>query len=176
MSSIKELATLIKTRNDVTNEISKIIERPALVGHVGEYIASKIFDIKLSESATQKGIDGYFTTGPITKKSVNVKFYGKQEGILDINPNGIPDYYLVLAGPRRPAASSRGEKRPWIIEYVFLFNSDRLIPELTTIGVKIGIATSVRKYLWEESEIYPNQRNNGLILNESQKELLKLFS
>ena len=173
MDNLKQFSELIKMRNEITNKISKLIGRPALIGHIGEYIASEIFNIKLEESATRKGIDGYFTTGPLTKKSVNVKFYGKHGGGLDIKPNGIPDYYLVLAGPKKPPTSSRGENRPWVIEFVFLFNSKKLISKLET---KIGTATSVRKYLWEEAEIYPNQRNNGLILNESQKELLKLFS
>ena len=176
MSSIRELAELIKKKNQVANEISNIIGRPALIGHVGEYIASKIFKIKLSESATQKGIDGHFASGTMLGKSVNIKFYGKHEGILDINPKHLPDFYLILAGPKRPVASSKGESRPWTIEYVFLFYSDVLISELKSIGVKIGIATSVRKKLWDESEIFPNQRNNELLLNESQKELLKLFS
>ena len=60
--------------------------------------------------------------------------------------------------------------------YVYLFNAKKLIEELKRAGVKIGVATSVRKKLWDEAEIYPEQRNKELILTGKQRELLRLFS
>ena len=99
MESLQQLAQLVRRRNDVANEIAKAIGRPALLGHVGEYIASKIFDIRLQASASAKGIDGYFVAGSLEGKSVNIKWYGLQEHMLDLVLDEPPDYYLVMTGP-----------------------------------------------------------------------------
>jgi hypothetical protein len=42
---------------------------------------------------------------------VNIKWYLKREGLLDTSESVRLDYYLVLAGPRSAAASSRGSTR-----------------------------------------------------------------
>jgi hypothetical protein len=84
MDDLVLLADLIKAKNSVDNIIANLIGRPAQIGHVGEYIAAKIFDIELNRSASQKDIDGYFRSGPLAARSVNVKWYGKREGILDL--------------------------------------------------------------------------------------------
>jgi len=60
-----------------------------------------------------------------------------------------------------------------IFAYVFLFDSSKLLQELKHL--KMGIATSVKKQLWEMAEIYPTQRNSQLILSVEQKNLLELF-
>lgn len=175
--NLKELANLLSKRNIIDSQISQIIGRPAEKGHVGEYIASQIFDIELSTSATNKGSDGYFRTGNLSNKQVNVKFYGKQEGILDVNiTTSPPDYYLVLAGPFSIASSSKGSTRPWIIESVFLFNHHKLIEILKNKGLKIGVATSVSKEHWEKAELYPHNTNNSIILTDEQKASLALFN
>jgi len=31
----------------------------------------------------------------LQEKTVNIKWYGKHEGILDIDPQALPDFYLV---------------------------------------------------------------------------------
>jgi hypothetical protein len=82
---MEKLAELLRERNRVSSEIANLIGRPALSGHLGEYIASKIFDIQLNASATHKGADGIFRSGSLRGKTVNVKLYGKKEGILDID-------------------------------------------------------------------------------------------
>ncbi|WP_442853014.1 hypothetical protein [Bacillus sp. UNC41MFS5] len=64
------------------------------MGHTGEYIASKIFEIELVESTSNKGIDGFFS-GLLSGKSVNIKFYTKQECLLDITPNFHGIYKLI---------------------------------------------------------------------------------
>lgn len=58
MENIKLLAELIHKKNEIEIEISRLIKRPAFIGHTGEYIASQIFDIQLEESATSRGFDG----------------------------------------------------------------------------------------------------------------------
>jgi hypothetical protein len=100
MNDLENLSELIKKRNTIEREISRIIQRPAFSGHLGEYIASKIFDIDLNASATQKGHDGIFKSGMLQGKSVNVKLYSKRESLLDISLDSAPDYYLVLSGSK----------------------------------------------------------------------------
>lgn len=175
MEAIELLAELLRTRNAVEQQITAIIGRPALIGHIGEYIAAQIFDIALQDSASFKSIDGYFQSGELAGKSVNIKWYAQQQGILDITPAALPDYYLVLAGPKSTAGTSRGKTQPWLITSVYLFDAVRLVAALQQQGGKIGIATSVRRMFWQEAEIYPQQRNTELILSDDQRYRLSLF-
>jgi hypothetical protein len=175
MDELRELAKLIHERNLLDVEISNLIGRPATIGHVGEFIAAKIFNIELEESATHKGIDGRFQGEPLQGRSVNVKWYPKQEGLLDITPDSLPDYYLVLAGPRSPAESSRGKTRPWLIKHVYLFETKSLMESLQKHGIKIGAATSVRQYFWDQSEIYPLIRTTDYLITNQQYKALALF-
>ena len=172
---LKSLASLIKERNGVEGKIAGIIDRPAHPGHIGEFVASKIFNIELPESAVNKGSDGYFREGSLAGKSVNIKKYSLSQGILDIRPDALPDCYLVLAGPKTPPASSRGTIQPWTIASVFLFDAYVLMQRLKERAVKIGIATSVRQELWREAEIYPSFNNPTLQLTETQVEMLAMF-
>lgn len=170
------LAKAIRRKNATDAEVARIINRPAERGHAGEYIAAKIFGIHLEPSATCRGIDGCFARGDLAGKTVNIKWYGKQEGILDIILEALPDFYLVMTGPKAPPMSSKGKVRPWLINRVFLFDADKLIERLKARNIKIGIATSMRNELWELAEIYPMQRNSELILSDKEKRLLALFS
>lgn len=160
----------------MSEEIAGIIGRPALNRHIGEYVASMLFGIELEESATAKGIDGYFNEGSLKGKSVNVKLYGKKENILDISTAELADYYLVLSGDDGDLSSSRGKTRPLVISQVFLFNMTELMPRLKERGVKIGIATSVRKSDWDDAMVYPVQMNRELVLSDEQIRLLQLFN
>lgn len=175
MEDLIQLAKLIDTRNRTERDITALIGRPAAIGHIGEYIASRVFTIVLEESASHKGSDGYFSDGPLKGQTVNIKWYALQEGILDINSVSLPDYYLVLTGLKSAMMTSRGRVRPWTIERVFLFDAQSLMIELKRAGVKIGIATSVRQYLWERAEIYPANRNDALHLSQTQRDMLALF-
>ena len=175
MADLAVLAGLIKQRNATEIEIAAIIGRPASIGHLGEYIASKIFNITLARSATEKAIDGHFTDGPLAGRSVNIKWYAKHENMLDIAPAALPDYYLVLSGPKAAVASSRGAVRPWLIEQVYLFDAPQLVQALLPGGTLIGIATSVRQAFWTSAEIYPQPNNPLLTLSDEHRAALALF-
>lgn len=175
MDDLAQLAELIKKRNALEREITVLIGRPAEIGHIGEYIASKVFRIALEESASHKSIDGHFRDGSLKERTVNIKWYAQREGVLDITPDVLPDYYLVLTGPKSGAMTSRGQARPWTIENAFLFEAQPLVDELKRRGVKIGVATSVRQHFWANAEIYPAHRNDQLELSEDQCEALALF-
>ena len=175
MDELETLGELIKTKNDIESKISQIIGRPGLQGHIGEFIAGKIFDLELHEDATKRGNDGIFKSGSLAGKNANVKLYGKRESILDFNPKDPAEYYLVLTGPKSSTASSRGTNRPLVINSVFLFESGQLIKQLKERNVKIGNQVSITQEQWNDAEIFPNQRNNQLPVTEKQKELLRLF-
>jgi hypothetical protein len=171
MEGIEALAKLLKERNRLDEQISKLIGRPATQGHIGEFIASNVFDIKLEGKANNKGFDGHFKS----EKTVDVKFYGKQEGTLAIKENTLPDYFLVLTGPRSPAISSRGHSRPCVIDRVYLFESKTLVEQVRTRNVKISSATSVTNEQWEAAETYPIERNKELNITKVQQALLSMF-
>src|SRR3954468_6515480 len=97
--AVTELTDLLRERNAVDARIASLIGRPAERGHIGEFLAARLFGIRLADSATNRALDGWFDGGRLDGKSVNVKLYGLHEGLLDVSPPGLVDYYLVLAGP-----------------------------------------------------------------------------
>ena len=175
MDDLIQLAKLIDTRNQTEREITALIGRPAAIGHIGEYIASRVFNIALEESASHKSSDGYFRDEPLKGRTVNIKWFAFQEGLLDITPESLPDYYLVLTGLKSGTMTSRERVRPWTIEKVYLFEAQTLANELIQTGLKMGIATSVRRHLWEKSEIYPTGHNILFQLSQAQRDILALF-
>ena len=174
---LKQMASLLARRNAIDEEIAALIGRPAGAGHVWEWIAHKIFGVTLVGTAVQKGFDGRFAAGPLAKKTVNVKWSGKRQGLLNINPDGVPDYYLVMTGPKAAAMTSRGQTRPWVITEVFLFDAPELVERLRRRGVKLGDATSVRTQEWEAARVYPTAASGArLTLSDAQREAMKLFA
>jgi hypothetical protein len=156
--------------------IASHIGRPANVGHVGEYIASAIFDIELNTSASAKGHDGYFRApSPLTGRSLNIKWGTLFEGGMDVSPDAEVDDYLAMTGPRAISMTSKGLSRPWLIESVFLFDLRELRATLRAAGIGIGVATSIRRSLWDTAMIYPEARNPRLVPSDEQRCLLALF-
>ncbi len=47
------------------------------------------------------------------------KWYSKLEFLLDITPESLPNYYLVMAGPKALQGTTKGGIRPLLITYVF---------------------------------------------------------
>jgi len=175
LHELERIADLLSKRNKIDFELSRIIGRPSQRGHLGEFIASNIFNIELEYSATEKGIDGVFLNEPLQGKTVNIKYYGKQEGILDIQLAHLADYYLVLTGPKSQPKTSRDDSRPLIISNVYLFDMRWFVGSLKKRKIKLGIATSVAGSYWSNAEIFPKLNNSLLRLSNQQVELLKLF-
>jgi hypothetical protein len=172
---LTRIARLLTERNAIDGAIASIIDRPMTSGHLGEWIAAQVFDIELERSATTAAIDGRFCSGPLQGQTVNVKWYLKQEGLLDISESPALDYYLVLTGPRSSLLTSRGGTRPWRIDHVYLFHAPTLLAEQRSRGVKTGVAASVLKRHWTSAEIYPDRFNPRLPLSDRQIRLLELF-
>ena len=177
MQDLERLADLIRQRNAIEVEITKITGRPALLGPIGEYVAARVFRIELPTSANEKGVDGRFQEGALGGATVNIKWYAKREGVLDlVTTEPLPDYYLVLTGPEGAAMSSRGQTRPWRLTAVYLFNARDLAAAQRARGVAVGISSSVPQHFWEAAEIYPKSKNAAIALSEDQRCLLRLFA
>lgn len=175
IAKLERVSMLVAHRNGIDAEIGSITGWPVVAGHLGEWIAAQVFDIELENSAVSKAIDGRFRSGLLAGKTVNVKWYGMQEGLLDMSDDPALDYYLVMAGPKGPPSSSRGVPRPLTLDAVYLFDAHELFKSLTERGIKIGIATSVRTAHWSAAEIHPNPNNSTLILGPEQHNALSLF-
>ena len=171
MKELRSLAKLVKTRNDAARKISKKIGTPALIGNVGEYIAERVFGIKLETSRTKMGIDGKFKWGALQGLTVNVKMYTIPK-VLDINHDAPADLYLVLAGP----SDQSGKILPWCIHNAFLFDYKELMKDFKTHERKIKREMSLRKELWTQAEIYPEKRNRRTVLSANQRKMLSLFN
>ncbi len=171
---LTELAALLQARNELDSRIAALIGRPMTAGHLGEFIASRIFAIKLEASASAAAIDGRFTEGPLAGRTVNVKWYLKREGLLDVTESDALDHYLVLSGPASAGASSRGQVRPWVISNVYLFDARALRDDLRARGRRVGVASSVRAAAWSEAEAYPRE-HPLLPLFAAQRDALRLF-
>jgi hypothetical protein len=175
MTEMQRLADLVRERNRIDAQIASVIGRPMTAGHLGEWIAARVFDIELEASATTAGYDGRFTQGPLRGRTVNVKWYLKRDGLLDMASTTAPDHYLVLAGPRAAAASSRGALRPWCIASVHLFDSARLAEQQRDRGVGVGTASSVRAAAWDAGEVFPRSINPSLVITAERTAVLALF-
>lgn len=173
--TLQSLAGLLATRNRIAREITALVGRPAQIGHLGEFIASQVFDIALETSAANKGFDGRFMSGLFSGRTVNVKWYGKKEGLIDLGLDSLPDFYLVFTGPAGVATTSRGEDRPLLIESAYVFDARELVDALTRRGLKIGTATSVAKEYWDTAQIYPASGGAPLMLTTEQRDALSLF-
>ncbi len=172
-AELVRLAELLAARDELDAQIAEIVGRSARPGDVGEFIAARIFDIELAASATQAGYDGVFRSGPLRGKTVNVKTYGDVLGGIDIGAHPC-DCYLVLTGPPRGGAVGV-RHHPWRITGVYLFEMAKLMAVLRQRGVKIGIATSLRKADAEAARIFPQSDRSPLPLSPDQAALLQLF-
>jgi hypothetical protein len=173
---LRSLALLVEARNSIDSAIAELIGRPAGVGHIGEYVASVVFGIELETSAVKAGYDGRFMEGRLAGRTVNIKLYGKRESLLDINERYVPEFYLVLTGPKANPGTSRLTTRPIVIDKVFLFDAQDLINAQITRGAKLGDASSVLSRQWSAARVYPRPETPPLQLSELQVSQLQLFS
>ena len=84
-TELAELGALLRERNALDARIGRLLDRPVNTGSIGEWIAARIFDVELETAANTAGYDGRFTAGGLAGRTVNIKAYTKNEGMLDIN-------------------------------------------------------------------------------------------
>src|SRR6185437_3391957 len=123
-----------------------------------------------------KAIDGRFRSGPLMGKTVNIKTYGKREGLLDTSDDPSLNYYLVLCGPKAAVMTSNGGTRPWCIASVHLFDSAELRAAQVARGIRSGVASNVRAAEWAAAEIYPNPTQTILPISFEQTDALATFA
>ncbi|HEX2143047.1 MAG TPA: hypothetical protein VHG10_00930 [Glycomyces sp.] len=164
---LANVAFLMRQRNDIDARIADIVGRPVVSGHLSDWIAAAILDIAL-ERAANRAIDGRFRSGPLAGRTVNIRHYTQNQGLLDMTDSEELDYYLVMTGPRGPAVRSAGTHRPWTIDYVHLFDAWALADALHAEMRRIGTATSVRAAFWHAAEIHPRAANPELVLTPEQ--------
>ncbi|MET7749022.1 hypothetical protein [Micromonospora sp. NPDC005367] len=168
------MAALLRARDELDARIAALTGRSARPGDVGEFIAAQVFDIELADTAVQAGYDGVFRSDPLAGRTVNIKTYGDAFTGLDISPHPC-DYYLILSGPARPPGAVR--HHPWRISAAYLLDARRLLETLTARGVKIGIATSIRRSDLEVAQVFPTVGVDVPIrLTAAQTALLSLFA
>jgi hypothetical protein len=179
MQDLTHLADLIRIRNFVNSRVSRIINHPAEVGHIAEYLMGVILDIELNAAANAKATDGVFRDGALTGRSVNVKYRAAQSRLLNLeeflDPLLHADFNLSIQGPKSASKTSAGRELTFVIESIFLFESSVLIPQIVEPG-KPGLGRFVPAALWEAAMIYPDQVNQTLIVREEQRTALALIA
>ncbi|MEU6077633.1 hypothetical protein [Micromonospora sp. NPDC047074] len=172
--TLRQLAALLRTRDELDARIAALTGRSARPGDVGEFIAAQVFDIELAATATQAGYDGIFRSGPLAGRTVNVKTYGDALTGIDISPYQC-DFYLVLSGPPRQPGAVRHHQ--WRISAAYLFEASALLDTLAARGVKIGVATSLRRGDVEAAQVFPVTGQTALLrLAPEQTALLSEFA
>jgi hypothetical protein len=58
MEAVRAVARLVRERNEIDGEIARVMNRPALAGHLGEWLASQLFDIDLEPPARPRRSPG----------------------------------------------------------------------------------------------------------------------
>lgn len=175
-AELAEMAALVRECNAIDARIASILGRPVNPGSIAEWVAACIFNVELGAAANAAaGIDGCFTTEPLAGKTVNVKYKGEDDTMLDMSLSEALDYCLVLTGPRVGAGSSRGTSRPFCIDAAYLFDARQLLAEQRERRVQTGIAASVLRTQWGPAQIYPEATCGVVTLSEKQRHQLQMF-
>ena len=82
-AQLRQMAKLLAERAQLDEQIAEIVGRKAERGNIGEWIAAEIFDIELEQRANNAGYDGRFRSGPLQGRSVNIKWYGADDHLID---------------------------------------------------------------------------------------------
>ncbi|BEL05762.1 hypothetical protein Q0Z83_039530 [Actinoplanes sichuanensis] len=171
---LADLASLLRDRDEIERRIAGITGRSARQGDIGEFIAAHVFDIELTSTTVEAGYDGWFRSGPLEGRTVNVKTYGSAAAGIDISSHAC-DYYLVLTGPPKPTGPVQHHR--WSISAIYLFETQRLLAEFISRGVRIGVATSLRAGDLAAAQLYPVHGAHALLnLTAEQREGLARFA
>ena len=153
---LRELASLLTRRNEIDDAIAALIARPATTGHIGEFIAAAVFDIELYSSASHKAADGTFRSGPLRGTSVNIKLYGKQEGIIDLREDAISGLLPRAHGPEIRSGFIPREHQADCHRARFPFSGSGPPRDDQVQGQETAaLRTSVPQAEWKDAEIWP---------------------
>ena len=176
--TVAAVAKLLRQRNEMDGEITRIINRPVVGGHLAAWLANELFDIDLEPAGSAKALDGRFTSGALATKTVNIQWIGERNGHLDSISSGQPDFCLVFTGPKALALTREGVVRAMRIDACYLFDARLLRARQLARGANGangGTASSVLAAEWEAAEIFPRHHNPLLRVDSEASRLLGLF-
>jgi hypothetical protein len=175
LDSVTAVARLVRERNELDGEIARIINRPAVAGHLGEWLASQLFDIDLEPPDSAEAFDGRFASGPLATRTVNIEWISKRDEDLDVTSSRPVDFHLVFTGPKALALTTKGIARPVRIDACFLFDARGREAQEATGGATSGAASSVLAEEWDAAEIFPRPNNPLLPIDPEAHGVLALF-
>jgi hypothetical protein len=179
--SVAAVAKLLRQRNEMDGEITRIINRPVVGGHLAAWLANELFDIDLEPAGSAKALGGRFTSGALATKTVNIQWIGERNGHLDSIASGQPDFCLVFTGPKALALTREGVVRAMRIDACYLFDARLLRARQLARGANganganDATASSVLAAEWEAAEIFPRHNNALLRVDSEAARLLGLF-
>jgi hypothetical protein len=171
LDSVTAVARLLRERNEIDGEITRIINRPAVAGHLGEWLASQLFDIDLEPPDSAEAFDGRFASGPLATRTVNIEWISKRDEDLVLTSSRPVDFHLVFTGPKALALTIRGIARPVKINGCYLFEARGREARQATRGA----ASSLLAEQWDAAEIFPGGNNPLLAIGPEARGLLALF-
>jgi hypothetical protein len=171
---ISLVASLVRERNAIDAKLAQIMHRPMASGHLGEWLASQIFDIELEKSAVTRGWDGRFRSGPLHDRTVNIKWYSN---VRALSTRSSPQrwtatWYWPARHPRRSlheAAPAPGTSTPCTCS-AHLNSTPSSSPAVSSSASPPACAHKQ----WTNAEIYPST-NPLLPMTPRQVELLGQF-
>jgi hypothetical protein len=175
LDSVTAVARLVRERNELEGEITRIINRPAVPGHLGEWLASQLFDIDLESPDSAEAFDGRFASGPLATRTVNIEWIGKRDEDLDLTSSRPVDFHLVFTGPKALALTTKGIARPLRINGCYLFDARGREARPDARGATPGAGSSVLAQEWDAAEIFPRPNNPLLPIGPETHGVLGLF-
>jgi hypothetical protein len=174
LESVTAVARLVRERNEIDGEITRIINRPAVAGHLGEWLASQLFDIDLEPRDSAEAFDGRFASGPLATRTVNIEWISKRNGELGPTSSRAIDFHLVFTGPKALALTVKGLARPVRINACYLFDARELESRQAAQGPASGAASLLAEE-WDAAEIFPDRNSPLLTVGPEAHGLLALF-
>jgi hypothetical protein len=173
--SVTAVARLVRERDVIDGEITRIINRPAVAGHLGEWLASELFDIDLEPPGSAEAFDGRFASGPLATGTVNIEWISRRDEQLDPDSSRAIDFHLVFTGTRALALTTKGLVRPVRINACYLFDARELEARQAARGATSCAAAGLRAEEWNAAEIFPDRNNPLLTIGPEAHGLLALF-
>jgi hypothetical protein len=189
---LTQLAKLLEKKQLVDAEIKQLIRKQC---GIGNFIISRILGITLEASLwkrREEHIDGVFSSGVLAGKTVKInldiahEFRGKVSsmrgsvlnGELTVFWHNLADYYLVVNGLQSWEKLHLKDtfRAKFDISHIYLFEMKELAEKLEARELKGGVFTKIKPKYWQESEIYPVNRNQEIALTNDQVSMLKQFA
>src|SRR5258708_17280287 len=126
MPDLPRLADLLRARNTVESNIANLLGSGVNLNTVGVYIAATIFGITLLPFTRSSEFTGTFASQPLSGKTVDVQWYPRREGFMNVRAEASPDYYLVFAGPKQESSTARALVNPCLVSSLHLFETQDL--------------------------------------------------